>query len=376
MELNVLLVEDNAEDLKQIERLLPDLFKEKDLGVKIDSTSSFEKGFEAVKNPHIRYDLIVSDTYKGDHKDRNAAVLEMIKEYRKGKFGLIVVYSSGECPVELETSAFVNWADKGKPDDIERAVKEILYLGIPQIARSLHDELDKVSGSFLWDFLEKNWKNLKEESGIQKEQLERIIRKRAALVISDLMPGSNKYEAKPNRYGLEYYIYPSLEHDYFNLGDILRNNEDKNDFRIILTPHCYLIKNKNTPEPKADHVLTVKTVPAADVIGNAKLENAKNLEADKKNKKLSEWARSPLTSLGKPEGRYWYLPKFLEIPHLYCDFLKLESVEHGELRGDFSKIATLSPPYAEALQACFSSLYGSVGIPDIDPESIRDLLDN
>ncbi len=300
----------------------------------------------------------------------------MIDEYKKGRFAPIVVYSSASQPDKLKTSAFVNWADKGKSNDIERAIGEMLDIGLPQIARSLHDDIDQAAGNFLWSFLEENWEKLK--SGIHKEQLERIVRRRAALKISDIAPGSETFRALPSRYGLEYYIYPPLDQKHFNLGDIIRNNKGEmgDDIRVILTPHCYLFMDGGAQKPpKANYVLTVKTVPAGDVLGE-KLVNARNEAAKSvdQSSKLKTWARSPAGTGRQPEGRHWYLPKFLEIPHLFCDLLQIESVAYGVLETDFKKIATLTPPYAEALQECFSSFYGSVGIPNIDPKSIQDLI--
>ncbi|MGC2456700.1 MAG: hypothetical protein WA435_01735 [Gallionellaceae bacterium] len=239
------------------------------------------------------------------------------------------------------------------------------------MAKTLHDELDKAAGGYLWDFLEKEWKDL--SSNTSKEQLERIIRRRAALAISDLMPGSEKYVTVPNRYGLEYYIYPSLEHDYYSLGDIIKNKSDESDIRVILTPHCHLILQDGAQAPKADYVLTVKTVSASSVLGKTKIDNVKAKGVADQDKQLKSWANSPANTERKPAGRHWYLPKFLKIPHLYVDFLQVVSIEYGELN-NFERIATLAPPYAEALQTCFSGFYASVGIPVIDPDSIRDLL--
>lgn len=373
MELNVLLVEDTLDDLRQIERDLPKIFSEFGLAASIDSKDKFEEAYEAIKNPHTRYDLIVSDTYRGRTGNRDAAVLATIEEYKKGKFCPIVVYSSGTRPEAIVPSAFVRWADKSIGGDIERAVKEVLKVGIPQMAKNLHDELDKAAGNYLWGFLDKEWGTLSADT-TNKEQLERIIRRRAALSISDLMPGSDKHVQVPSRYGLEYYIYPSLEHEYFSLGDIIKNNANDSDIRVILTPHCYLFKQPGTEKPRADYVLTAKTLPAANVLGE-KLENAKKMEQSKQVKKLEVWARSPAQTGGNPEGRHWYLPKFLKIPHLFVDFLQIESVEYGVLKEQYGRMATLAPPYAEALQTCFSGFYASVGIPVIEPESIKDLLD-
>lgn len=372
MELNVLLVEDSLDDLKQVERLIPEVLDKYDLTASIDSKNNFEDGYKAIMNPHSRYDLIVSDTYRGATTNGDVAVQEMIEEYKKGKFCPIVVYSSGTQPPTIVSSVFVNWADKATSGDIERAVGEVLDLGIPQMAKTLHDELDKAAGSYLWEFLEKEWNDLSPNTS--KEQLERIIRRRAALAISDLMPGSDKYVLVPNRYGLEYYIYPSLEQGYYSLGDVIRCKSNDDDIRVILTPHCHLFKQPNAEKPRADYVLTAKTLPVEDVLGE-KLNNAKDLSPDKKTKKLKVWARSPAQTEKHPDGRHWYLPKFLRIPHLFVDFLQIESIEYDVLESDYDRMATLAPPYSEALQTCFSSFYASVGIPDIAPQSILDLLE-
>lgn len=374
MELSVLLVEDTLEDLEQFKRDLPEVFKKKGVTASIDPKSSFDLAYEAIQNPHLRYDMIITDTYRGDpRKSHDAAVLKMISDYReKRRFTPIVVYSSASQPAALKTSAFVNWADKAKPHDIDRAINETLDIGLPQIARDLHEDIDNAAGSFLWGFLEDNWERLKSGSSIQKEQLERIVRRRAAIKISDITPGSNVYKAVPTRFGLEYYIYPPLEKSHFSLGDVIVNKNSGNDIRVILTPHCHLFVGEAGGRPKADHVLTVKTVRAQDVLGE-KLKHAKE-GGDDNSKKLKQWARSPAFTERRPEGRHWYLPQFLEIPHLYCDFLQLESIDYAKLESGYKTIATLLPPYAEALQECFSSFYGSVGIPDIDTNSIRDLI--
>lgn len=363
--LHILFVEDDSTDRLQIARELTEYFVDKKIEAVIDEKDSFESGFAAIDNPNIRYDLVITDTYKGDHKDRNAAVLHTVQRFRAGKFAPIIVCSSGECPAELDVSTFVNWVDKSG-DHLLTAVGDILDLGLPQLARSLHDELDKAAGNYLWQFLEDEWEELQKD--ISAGQLERIIRRRAALAISDLMPGSDKYVAVPQRYGLEYYIYPNFAHDHYSLGDIIVNKTAADDIRVILTPHCHLA------QCNADYVLTAKTLPVANVLGE-KLTNAKGMEPARQTKKLEVWSRSPAQTERKPEGRHWYLPKFLRIPHLFVDFLQTESVKYNELTSQFDRIATLAPPYAEALQACFSGFYASVGIPVIDPESIKDMLD-
>ena len=380
MKLQVLLVEDNPEDMEQYTRDLPEFFKSQGYEVDIDAKATFDEGSDAAKNPLTRYDLVISDTYKGNHDDRNAAVLSTINEYRNGKFCPLVVMSSGVCPDEFEETPFVKWVDKGDPTSLEKQIGDLLDTGIPQSARKLHDELDNVAGKYLWEFIDKNWEELRASAEKDEELIERIVRRRAAIALSDLIPLS--CVALNSRYGLEYYVYPALDHVYYSLGDILVDGETEKDFRVILTPHCYLFPQNNTNrdededeyKPKAEHILTVKTVPIIDVLGQ-KIENEKSKPKESQFKKLGQWTQSPAQTRETPEGRHWYLPKFLEIPHLYCDFLQVESVSFESLYKDYRRIATLLPPYAEALQECFTSFYGSVGIPAIEPKSIKDIID-
>jgi len=371
MELNVLLVEDDLVYLKQLERDLPDLFQEYGIEVKLHPISDFDEALSLVKCSHVRFDLVISDTYKGAHKDRNAAVMKTVAEYRSRKFCPLIVCSSGERPPNFESTTIVQWVDKTLDSDLNDAIVLILNTGIPQIAKQLHDELDSSAGNYLWDFLEKNWLALNEKSPLSKEQLARLVRRRIATKISDLKP--DEYAALNNRHGLEYYIYPALQHDYFSLGDIVQNKEEPSDIRVILTPHCHLIMQNGADAPRAEFVLTIKAMPANDVLGT-KIDNVKANELTVKLKKLRKWANSPAQTERKPEGRHWYLPQFLKIPHLFCDFLQVNSIEYKKLKDEYTTLATLSPPYAEAMQECFSSFYGSVGIPNIEPNSILDLL--
>ena len=373
MRLQVLLVEDNADDLAQFSRDLPDFFASLNHPADIHPMDSFDDALEAARNPLTRYDLVISDTYRGDHQDQDAAVLQMIQEYRNGIFCPLIVMSSGVRPADFQVTPFVRWAGKDTADDLNNQIREMLKIGIPQTARKLHDDLDNVAGKFLWGFIDTNWKDLEASAANDQRLIDRIVRRRAAIALSDLIP--SEYAALDSRYGLEYYVYPALDHDYYSLGDILRHNRTETDFRVILTPHCHLFLQPNQTTPKADHILTVRTVSASAVLGQ-KTSNAKADTQEDKDKKLARWARSPAQTGKKPAGRHWYLPKFLDIPHLFCDFLQVESVPFVELKANYRRIATLLPPYAEAFQECFSSFYGSVGVPKIEPRAIRDIIDD
>ena len=370
--LQVLLVEDDEESRNQLVEDLPDIFGEFGVEAKIHPCGDFDEAKQRVADPVLRYDMVVSDTYKGNAQNRDAQVLDLIEMYRGSKFCPLVVFSSSVKPEAIGDSAFVEWADKGVKGNLEEAIGRVVGTGIPQLARSLHDELDRAAGSFLWGFLEEKWNALNRPNPISAAVLERIVRRRAAIQIGDLNP-EQVDAGLETRDASEYYIYPAFEQRPFNLGDVLRSKADENDWRVILTPHCHLFQQPNQDEPRAKHILVVRTVGPEEALGQ-KLANARQADQQTQTKKLESWSRSPAQTGARPEDRHWYLPGFLDLPHAFCDFLLVESVPFQKVKDDFEKIATLSTPYAEALQASFTAYYSSVGLPTINVDSIRTML--
>jgi hypothetical protein len=206
--------------------------------------------------------------------------------------------------------------------------------------------------------------------------VERLIRRRAALQLSEIQLQGSGPQPVTSIAGLEYYIYPPLHLNRFRLGYIVKHKTTASDIRIIVTPHCHLTVQQGQEEPRAKHVLTVKTLPAPAVLGVEKIAGLKNERDPKKqDKKLKSWATPPSgEDVGKPEGRYWFLPAFLEIKHSYADFQQVESISYSELIENYQPIASLTPPFAESFQSCFLAYYGGVGIPNIRPDSIKTLL--
>jgi hypothetical protein len=370
--LQVLLVEDEPDDLKQYERDFPAVFVSCGVDADIHPCHDFDDAFNLTSNPLNRFDLIVSDTYRNPVMNRDPQVLRMVENYRGNRFCPLVIYSSSVMPPELHQGPFLVWADKSKPGDIERAMRRVLETRIPQLARKLHDELEGSAGSYLWTLLEEKWDQLNTPSPLGADVLERMVRRRAAIQIGDIDPSSGTASLR-KRHAPEYYIYPAFRPACFNLGDVLRAKEDAGDWRVILTPHCHLVIQSNQVTPRADHVLLVKAIRAEEVLGD-KIEKAKGKGKSERAKKLAKWTQSPARIEGQPDGRHWYLPGFLDIPHSFCDFLQVQSVPHDKVVTDFECIATLVPPYAEALQSCFATFYSSVGLPEIQTESIMSLL--
>ncbi|MBS1993008.1 MAG: hypothetical protein JSS83_20965 [Cyanobacteria bacterium SZAS LIN-3] len=352
IKLSVLLIDDDKNYRDQIPALVGDKIDDTELKWVVCST--FEDGLKTLSDS--RFDAVISDLFQGPIEAQDAAGLEIVDTIRGKQFCPIVLVSAGKKPEELELSAFVEFVSKvGSYDE---KIKEVLK-HLPPVVRKLHDEIDSHGGSYLWAHLDKVWDKLKDVVSDDPHLLERLIRRRLAVQISRMLDDSEIETVK----GLEFYLYPPISTKEYRLGDVLKHKNDKNDFRVVLTPHCQLTVQANELNPKADFVLTVKALDAPTVLSKwvtkpTKFEDPPDFDSLRR-------VIKPEPEVGKPLGRYWFLPNFLDIPALYCDFLQVESVSMGDLNSNYDRIATLDTPFAESLQSCFAGFYSSVGTPNL-----------
>jgi|SRR5579862_2068923 len=372
--LQVLLVEDEQRDREAYMRDLPLVFKSAGVPAQIHPVSDFDEAKRLASDPSRRYDLILSDTYRGDQQRGDAAVIDLVNGYRGTRFCPLIVFSASSKPDALEISPFVAWADKASSGGIETAIRAMLKTGVPQAARALHDELDRLAGSYLWAFLERNWGKLESGGHVEPAALARLVRRRAAFQLAEVADVGGQPVAVDEVHGLEFYLYPPIDSTRLSLGSVLRRKNSTADIRVILTPHCYLVTQPGKPGPRADFVRLVKALPVASVLGDEKVKKLSSLVGDERNEKYRRLTGAPCQGVGVPEGRYWYLPAFLEIPHSFCDFLQIDSLSYGAVLSEFEQIAVLTPPYAESLQGCALSFDASVGIPNLASDSFKNLL--
>ena len=357
--LSILLIEDDHENLELMRESLPKTL----IGYKLfwDLCGDFDEALEKLEA--FRYDVVVTDVYRDRPNSAKGSLVEdakasgIVAQLRARRFCPIVMFSDGSMPTNIEKGPLVRFADKSSGDaQIIEQLTEIIETEIPQIARRLHDDLDKSAGSYLWKFLEVNWDKLKQSGLLKGKVLERLIRRRASVQIGRLDGDQREISSVE---GAEFYIHPPIAGNVWRMGEIVRREAE---FRVILTPHCHL-QPQHGQAPRAEFVLTVKTVTGV------LLFQQNPMSARKANAVLDEVRRriqSP-ASIGKPEGRYWFLPGFLDMPDLYCDFMQLESISMDILSSEFERFAVLDAPFAEAMQSCFAGFYSSVGLPGLDP---------
>jgi len=373
--LHVLLVEDDQQNLDLLIQTLPaeiDGYR-----IEWEPCDSFERAEQLVALR--RFDIVVTDIYrdKENHEKGDPGCENIVSTIKACRFCPIVVFTSASKPETIELGPFVKFADKSSGNDqILARLHDIIATGVPAIARKLHEELDRSGRSYLWDFLESRWGQLDSTGALEHAVLERLVRRRAAMQLGRLDPAGAVPVELESVHGLEYYIYPPVS-DEFRLGAIIRNKTDQT-IRLILTPHCYLTVQHGDNAPRADHVLTVKTFGAKETIAAsvaAPKEPWSGNAGEKADKLRRRTKLVDAERLGKLSGRYCFLPAFLDIPDLYCDLLQIESLPLQTLESDFERLATLDAPFAEALQSCFVRFYSSVGLPGLDIDSVRHLMD-
>jgi CheY-like chemotaxis protein len=359
--LNVLLVDDDEESLALLAESLPDSIEGKT--IRWEPCGSFEEAFQRIAER--RFDVIVTDIYRDRQKKEpvtgDPQGKSVLQEIRERRFCPVLLFTDGTFPGEPKEGPFVKLADKSPGNgEIVEKLAELIQTGIPELAHRLHDELDSTSSSYLWDFLDSNWAALESGGLTQPAVLDRLVHRRAAVQLGRLQLSTDGFTERPVIEGAEFYLRPRIVQE-LRLGQIL---ERDGKYRVVLTPHCHLVIQPGQAVPRADYVLTAKTENASALFEKMPLQNS---NPARKLEELRRRIQSP-AGFGKPQGRYWFLPGFLNMPHLYVDFLQLESLEIQDIWDHWKSFAVLDTPFAEALQSCFVGFYSAVGLPMLDPD--------
>ena len=376
--LHVLLIEDDAVNLELLLETLPDELS--GFRLEWEPCGSFEDALGRVDRH--RYDLVVTDVYRDRdsvHKTVEAGDVQagrILQELIDRRFCPVVIFTDGSMPPNIPLGPFVRAADKSVGnDEIIARLEEIIETGVPAVARAIHEEIDRVAGSYLWSFLAEHWDSLTDSGLDTRDVLERVLRRRAAIQLARVTPDGGEVGVVE---AAEFYVYPSIAGDEYRLGEVVRSASG-DEFRVVLTPHCHLTVQKGATRPKTEFVLTVRAIEAGEAIRQAHTDHDGNMEdpwpgrAAKLPEKVRRRINSPADLMGSPDGRYWFLPGFLDIPDLYCDLLQLESIPFASLRDDYDRMAVLDTPFAEALQSCFTRFYSSVGLPALNPARFEHL---
>lgn len=364
----VLLIDDDEESLDLLVQTLP---SELDGHVIMwTPCNTFDEALDLLRR--WRFDLVATDIYRdssGVQKTPATSeprVFDVIETIRSIRFTPIVAFTDGAFPEELEEGPFLKTADKSSGNEaILSKLSALIATGVPTIAQELHDQLDRVGGSYIWEFLEDNWSALSAAGLTEEHTLDRLIRRRTSIELGRRQATDGGEVTVVE--GAEFYLYPPLSSD-IRLGTILMRKSD-GEYGAVLTPHCHLIQQPGTDVPRAEYVLVARTVEASTLFEDHPFRGNEANRRDRLRRRLL----SP-PELGRPSGRYWFLPSLLTMSDRYVDFVQLDSVLYEDIGNIYEAFAVLDAPFAEAMQSCFVGFYSAVGLPNLDPDRFSSLI--
>jgi len=348
---------------------------------------SFSKAEYLLRTTTI--DVVVLDvrddnraTGEGPDDDRGVRVFEDLKKLR---FLPVVFFTAIESRVqELDEPPLVQVVSKGDGSEAAAAAVEVAFRsGAPVAVRALGDHVREVMRQYLWDHIGPRWAAYQEAP---RDQLANQLASRLAKslehtsahdlqgALGDAMPTPRDWH--PSRM----YVLPPLTAAH-STGDLVRH--DDGAWSVLLTPACDLVIRSNG-QCKADRILLARAEPLKDLPVfkdwlEADCAARKSLQAmpaagytgqevaeNKQFQATAIKATKELTSLLEgSRDRYFHLPGFLEIPDLLLDLQNVQSYSHATLEG-LTPVASLNPPYSQALLVRFTRYVGRVGLDDPD----------
>lgn len=361
----ILVVDDKQEHLDDLTDDLTSALS--DLGhIEVIGRQSFLEAEAELASPHSSYDVVVLDVMNGEPETagfERSRGIELYKRLSDIRWVPVVFYtgSPNECK-GLESPPLVAVVEKDFPEVLLQRVRSALESGASRIARELLQKLDARMRSFLGRHVAPNWSGY---SLLHEEEIERVLVGRLAAHLREWDAPSANGESEPighEAVPASYYLLPPVSGSGLRAGSILTGPDA--EWWIVLTPTCDLFTNSGSQKPgeklrhaKAARVLLARLIPVAGHPKVFKYITDGTGFAD---------ARKVLS--GHPdETRWYYLPEFLEIPHLLVDLEHLHTEPHADLQEPaWKRVADLDTPYIEALLARQSHWRGRIGKPDLD----------
>jgi CheY-like chemotaxis protein len=385
---SILAIDDDETILKNLKELLDN---EKIPGteekIHIKTCNNFERALEEFDNCHL--DMIIVDVRKGPVEvgvevEREAGE-ETLEKIRKKKFLPVIFYTALPLKVNDLAGPHVKIISKpSSPDQILTVIKSIYDSPLPHLNRELIKHLERIQADYMWEFAENFHKNYGYDA--DPFELAYLLARRMSLSLSNegikafLMEiGAPKefYEAGSQIHPMQYYIIPPFSSN-FQSGDLFFGKiETKMDsYWCLLTPSCDIEPHrKGKKEPpefhsKAEFVVFAKCIPLKDQPEYSQwideFKATKKIE-NKFYEQLMNVLKNNRKSTGQPD-RFVFLPGVLGIPDLLIDFqqIKIAKLEIVKKDTSLKQIASLDPPFSDAILSKFSRYFGRVGTPDLN----------
>lgn len=364
-----LVVEDNADNARQLQEVLPGAVDLPD-SAKIDLCRSFgEARTELLRD---RYDILILDL-KDDSSsffssDSEPAGVKIFEELRKTRFVPVVFYTAHAQKVRSEETSFVRVVEKS--EDVTRVreeVRKVLATRLPALNR----QIEEVQRSYMWEFVSTNWKEFKERT--HQADLAYLLARRLAISLEhtakdlavfvggQLQATSNEKKSHP----MVMYVTPPIG-PHRLAGDILLETVNATQsYWLILTPSC------DFAQEKVHHVVLAKCerLTEQDEYKKWSFDRAHRESKSRLEDLIGDNRRSAPGGPKLQPERFKFLPGTFFLPDLVVDFQQLRSLGLKDL-AKLAAVASLDSPFAESVLARFARYYGRLGTPDLDREVV------
>ncbi|ADB73517.1 hypothetical protein [Geodermatophilus obscurus] len=356
--------------------------------------ASFSEGMNLLSAGTV--DVVVLDVREEDpagngvlDEDRGVRVFERLKGLR---FLPVVFFTAVEGRVEdQQEPPLVQVVSKAEGSQAAAdAVATAFASGAPTAVRALGDHVREVMRQYLWDHVGPKWKSY---GDAPRDQLANLLVGRLAKslehgVTTDLRGALGDAFPKHSRWHpSQMYVLPPLTAEH-TTGDLVQGTDGT--WSVLLTPACDLVVRKDGAA-KAERLLLATARPLFDMPLFMEWQDADraaravdrevaprggfSAERSTERKRVQALAKSLLAQcrdiLRGSNDRYFHLPAFLEIPDLLVDLQYIEAPPFERL-STLKVVASLNPPYAQALLNRFVRYVGRVGLDDPDVDWLLD----
>jgi CheY-like chemotaxis protein len=354
----ILVIEDQLQLAEDVKREIADSFEsESDPDLIIDIETDFERGYSSVRSG--AYDMVVLDVRR-DETEESAADIDAgrraFAQIKNARFVPVIFWTA--LPDEVADSVYpplITVTKKTSMQDVPLRIRDAIDSGAVSAMKSVGDSVEDVIRRHMWEEVAPNWSEYRDDTfdSISQVLITRIAR---------MLEGQNaeKFTSHPHHR----YVYPPVA-AMRGPGDIVRKNaDDSAEWYVVLTPACDFVPRKDGT-PNAEFVVIAR---------------ARSLDVFEKYQKWTtkphddvKWDSLRQSVLMATHTRHSYLPAFRSIPDLVIDLQEVASIKFEEL-SNFDAVASLAPPFAEALISQYSHYVGRIGVPDLNSDAVRDRL--
>ena len=349
--LKVMFVEDDEDAIRPIKRLIREEEPEIELYL-----FGFDEAESNIRS--LRPDIVVLDLWEGPLSENVNTGSEHLGFIWNQQFCPVIIHSASPDKRPEYSNSFVEVITKGQnsPEQVLNAIRD--FLPHVQALNGAEEHIRNSLSIVMRDVAPSSFEfhtNVEERD----EAILRAGRRRLAALMDEISAEGRKLVS------WEQYICPPISKNVL-LGDVLRKSDGKcNDpasFRVVLTPSCDLVIDRNS---KVSHVLVAKcrSTKSGFDLTSWKGISTRKLEERLRDTVLSRGYFETIVPLPELQGR---------IPTMMANLRELELIpldDIGLTDKQFLRIASLDSPFRELVSWAYIQVSGRPGVPDRDLES-------